>query len=466
MPEIQPRRGHNWRALTIPEMAARRVPSATRRLAKRSEPHQPDPRAERATLGWRLRVSENILSFPVVAAAVLSSCATADRFAQHSVEYNLQAETIKNQNLLNNIIRSAYRRPLQFTDLTTITGQVSVSGTGGFTVPFGGPRSGFIFSPSVTASETPNFTVAVLNTQEFYKGILTPITTQILAYYISQGFPRELLLRLLISEIKEENGRSLYNAPGSRHYDIFVSELESLIFDRGLTVQPVLQIRAVGPPLSDKDAKDIKDIAKLDAQQIELVRHDVSEEHDGLSAAQKAMLRRDRIYYQLEKRNVSYRFCLDTEPETSKGPSTCPTREEERRIENPLAKRQMAGIHALEIDGREISLKVRSVEGVIYYLGEIARLDLGLLDGNRVYPPTIRGEHYCGGKNILFHLETGSGQDQSISTSYGGSEYHVNVDPRGCDRSAQVMELVMELLALNNSAKDLPAPSVIPVITR
>ncbi len=346
----------------------------------------------------------------VVAAAVLSSCATADRFAQHSVEYNLQAETIKNQNLLNNIIRSAYRRPLQFTDLTTITGQVSVSGTGGFTVPFGGPRSGFIFSPSVTASETPNFTVAVLNTQEFYKGILTPITTQILAYYISQGFPRELLLRLLISEIKDENGRSLYNAPGSRHYDIFVSELESLIFDRGLTVQPVLQIRAVGPPLSDKDAKDIKDIAKLDAQQIELVRHDVSEEHDGLSAAQKAMSRRDRIYYQLEKRNVSYRFCLDPGPETSKGPSTCPTREEERRIQNPLAKRQMAGIHALEIDGREISLKVRSVEGVIYYLGEIARLDLGLLDGNRVYPPTIRGEHYCGGKTSCFIWKRGQGK--------------------------------------------------------
>jgi hypothetical protein len=109
---------------------------------------------------------------------MLSSCSIADRFAERSVDYNIQAETIKNQNLLNNIIRSAYRKPLQFTDLSTITGQVSVSGAAGFAVPFGGPRAGFIFSPSISASDTPNFTVSVLNTQEFYKGILTPITLQ------------------------------------------------------------------------------------------------------------------------------------------------------------------------------------------------------------------------------------------------------------------------------------------------
>jgi hypothetical protein len=64
---------------------------------------------------------------PVV--AVLAGCIVADRFAGQSVEYNMQTETIKNQNLLNNIIRFAYRRPLQFTDLSTITGQVSVRHT-------------------------------------------------------------------------------------------------------------------------------------------------------------------------------------------------------------------------------------------------------------------------------------------------------------------------------------------------
>jgi hypothetical protein len=63
-------------------------------------------------------------------------------------------------------------------------------------------------------------------------------------------------------------------------------------------------------------------------------------------------------------------------------------------------------------------------------------------------------------------MEPGYGSLPSISTSYDGVAYHVDVDSDGCNRSSQVMELVLKLLALNNSAKDLPAPSVIPVLTR
>jgi hypothetical protein len=42
----------------------------------------------------------------------------------------------------------------------------------------------------------------------------------------------------------------------------------------------------------------------------------------------------------------------------------------------------------------------------------------------------------------------------------------VPVDLAGCDRSAQVLEIVAQLLALNSSAKDLPTPNIIPLITR
>ena len=52
----------------------------------------------------------------------------------------------------------------------------------------------------------------------------------------------------------------------------------------------------------------------------------------------------------------------------------------------------------------------------------------------------------------------------AISTSYEGEDYYVDVDPTARDRSAQVMELALELLALNTSAKELPAPSILPVI--
>lgn len=373
---------------------------------------------------------------------VVSSCGAVDRFSDHSVEYNMQAEAIKNQNILNNIIRSAYRKPLQFTDLSTITGQVSVSGTAAFAVPFGGPRSGFLFSPSVTESDTPNFTVAVLNTQEFYNGILRPIPPQLISYYVSQGFPRNVLFTLLISEIEKGNEPPLYNVPG--YYDHFVRELEELI-DQGLTVQPVEEDILLGPPLSGKEVQRM-DIAKLDAQQITIA-------HDGM-------------YYQLKKHNIVYRFCL--KPGNTAATDTCMRTQEANGTRTPDNSGKV-GRYAVNLEGQKIGINVRSVEGVIYYLGEWVREEVEGIGGSVKPPPTIKDKNErCGkgARDILFHLGQGMGQDRSISTSYQGKDYHIDVDPTGCDRSSQVVELVLELLALNNSAKDLPAPSVIPILTR
>ena len=379
----------------------------------------------------------------IIMVGVASSCGVVDRFSDHSVEYNIQAEAIKNQNILNNIIRSAYRKPLQFTDLSTITGQVSVTGTAAFTVPFGGPRSGFLFSPSVTESDTPNFTVAVLNTQEFYKGILGPISPQLISYYISQGFPPNVLFTLLISEIEKRNAPPVYNIPES--YDAFIKELEVLI-DHGLTVQPIEEDIFLGPPLSARDVQRM-DIAKLDAQQITIAR--------------------EGNHYQLKKHNVVYRFCF--KPTASDPTDTCKpieTLSGERAPDNTVK----LGRYAVSFGGQEIGIHVRSVEGVIYYLGEWAREEVEVIAGNTNPPPQIADKHERCGKGIktdtLFQLGQGLGQDLSISTSYQGKDYHIMVDPKGCDRSSQVLEVVLELLALNNSAKDLPAPSVIPILTR
>ena len=378
----------------------------------------------------------------VIMVGIASSCSVVDRFSDHSVEYNIQAESIKNQNILNNIIRSAYRKPLQFTDLSTITGQVSVSGTAAFTVPFGGPRTGFLFSPSVTESDTPNFTVAVLNTQEFYNGILRPIPPQLISYYISQGFPRNVLFTLLISEIEKENQPPLYNVPG--YYHDFIKELEDLI-DQGLTVQPVTEDILLGPTFAAKEIRPM-DIAKLDAQQITIA-------HEG-------------THYQLKKNNIVYRFCL--KPPISDATGTCIRTLEQSDAPAPDNSGKM-GRYAVKLGGQKIGIHVRSVEGVIYYLGEWAREEIEGIGGSAKQPPTIKDKNQrCEkeARNTLFRLEQGVGQESSISTSYQGKDYHIIADPTGCDRSSQALELVLELLALNNSAKDLPAPSVIPILTR
>jgi hypothetical protein len=410
--------------------------------------------------------------------ATLLGCGLADQFSAESVEYNAQAETIKNQNLLNNIIRSAYRRPLQFTDLTTITGQVSVSGTGAFFIPFGGPRSGssrtYTFSPSVTASDTPNFTVAVLNTKEFYNGILAPIPLQTLAYYLHEGFPPHVLLTILISEIVYGPNNSFqhrYNEPND--FAKFYDTLSSLI-DNGLTIESTQNTKVLGPPLRSSAVPGPKDLADLDAQGVEIVGY--------VGDNQPA---KPEGYYRVEKRVLSYRFCFDPsrthrgapplEPGMPKlaGAALCGAREREQGAKPGFSAAQsysqQSGIHALQTgaeDEGSLSFRVRSVEGVIYYLGEWARSELGL--GEPAATPIVTYTNPQGeaGENILFQIGRGTGRGSSIDTAYQGSDYHINVDPTGHDRTSQVMELVTELLALNNSAKDLPAPSVLPVITR
>jgi hypothetical protein len=317
-----------------------------------------------------------------------------------------------------------------------------VSGTAAFTVPFGGPRSGFLFSPSVTESDTPNFTVAVLNTQEFYNGILRPISPQLISYYISQGYSRNVLFTLLISEIEKENLPPFYNVPG-KYYEDFIKELEGLI-DEGLTVQPIDDDVLLGPPLTAKEVQRM-DIAKLDAQQITIAR--------------------DGPYYQLKKPNIVYRFCL--KPATSDATGTCKATQEQSDGRPPDNSGKM-GRYTLQLGKQKIGFHVRSVEGVIYYLGEWVREQVESIGGIANQAPTIadKSGRCREASNILFKLEQGGGQERSISTSYQGKDYHIDVDPKGCDRSSQVLELVLELLALNNSAKDLPAPSVIPILTR
>jgi hypothetical protein len=378
---------------------------------------------------------------------VLASCGVADQLSGHTLEYNAQAELIKDQNLLVNIVRAAYRRPLQFTDLSSITGNVSVSGTAAFALPFWGSRGGgqrlFEATPSITATNSPIYTVSVLNTKEFYNGILTPISIQSLSYYLHIGFPKLLLLTLLISEI--EYGKpgavtQINNAPHQRERskqeaNVFLDLLKRLIA-MGLSVEDISETTRLGAPFGAKNYPDAKQVADLDAQNIRVVPLNGSR-------------------FQLEKVTSTLRFCFDPKDadenlDVRAGmklgetglvmPADLICGAKEKAQKGATAQNQVFDIHT------------HSTEGVIYYLGGIARLQLGLV-------PPATGDF----DPDVFHLKEGSGGPGTISASFEGKDYHIDVDPTGTDRSSQVLELVTELLAQNNSAKDLPASSVISV---
>jgi hypothetical protein len=390
--------------------------------------------------GWLRRTAAALL------AAALSACGLADQFADHSLEYNAQAEIIKNQNVLVNVVRAAYRRPLQFTDLTSITAQLSVAGSAGISIPFWGRRAGggtlMIADPAVSASNAPTYTVSVLNTKEFYQGILTPIPVSIVSHYVHVGFPRYLVLSLLIAEMEYGSGsarRLYYNLPPRRtDGEAFPEPLKDLIAT-GLSTEDIPTYRRLGEPF-DK-YPDPKDIVELDAKGIRVVD-----------------LGRSR--YQLEKVAIASRFCFDpalAAPNVTVRVGMPLGRSDERMTAKMLCgAEQDPAKQGANTDNNQdkppVFIRTRSTEGLIYYLGEIARRQLGLgAPEPGAWDPGV------------FTIKPGPGRPTAIAASYEGKDFHIDVDSTGADPSSQALELVTALLAQNNSAKDLPLPSVIPV---
>ncbi|HTV36589.1 MAG TPA: hypothetical protein VMF12_09160 [Xanthobacteraceae bacterium] len=154
------------------------------------------------------------LLMPMICAALLG-CAIVDQYSGRAIVYNLEAEQAQDQALLLNIVRAYLQRPMQFTTVSTITGVASASGGAQYSlptnVPFRPPTQGatgiaaipplptWLFSGSMSGG--PAFTVPVLDTQEFYQGILKAIPGQLWDLYIQANYPPDLLFNLFVEKV-------------------------------------------------------------------------------------------------------------------------------------------------------------------------------------------------------------------------------------------------------------------------
>jgi hypothetical protein len=327
--------------------------------------------------------------------------------------------------------------------------------------------------------EHPKF---ALENQDFYQGILIPISLQTMSVYLNRGISRQVMFTLFISQISFALETGQLVPPVSDEYNTvngyqgFSTALQRLI-DRGLTVELEEPVEHIGPPLSQNDAVQIlRDFASLDRQGIEM-EHFYRE----LPPAEKRRFTKDDVYYQLLKKSISYRFCFDQRSQRSDPPlaissSLSPAPPGSlSRVENEIidgsdpAALCGVGLHSesrsaliptnkLRTGRGTILLTRRSALGIIDYLGEIARHQLGISDRGQVgrnqgmQEPNRRIENYerLAAAGILFKIEKGKGKALSTNASYDGTNYHISFDPTRRDKSAEVVELVTELLALNS----------------
>jgi hypothetical protein len=141
------------------------------------------------------------------------------------------------------------------------------------------------------------------------------------------------------------------------------------------------------------------------------------------------------------------------------------------------------GFRDIELFARHLlSLQfyTRSAEGIIYYLGELARRQHDERHVGRPYvefrfgPPSNRFPietcpfvkdpdlegFSC---SPIFVLEENSARPAALAVSYDGVQYSI---PSGIGRSMSVLDFTRQVLAVNTSAKQLPASSVLRVVGR
>ena len=147
----------------------------------------------------------------------LPGCSFSNLVAEHSVDYNRAARTVSNSNVILNVLRAKDRFPMLFTSITKITGAFKFEPSASIkadAIPFEGstaPEKDIfgVIESSVTYSSSPSYDLAILDSQKFTNGILSPINPKILYYFLSQGWQKEILFSLFIERVDTKGGSTI-----------------------------------------------------------------------------------------------------------------------------------------------------------------------------------------------------------------------------------------------------------------
>ncbi len=521
------------------------------------------------------------LLLTIAAVLGVAGCAAVDDFASRSTQFNIEAEQTQNQVLLLNVIRASKRRARAFTALQTVTGTASATGGLSLSLPFGRNNGPNNLGLTSGMSGGPTFAVSVLDSQEFYQGIMKPIPMPTIDFYVQQRYPRSLLFNLFLSSIvirQEGTSVDIANYPGTNDdLDRFQLAVDYLI-NLGLTTETVKSSASgFGPVRTAKEVLSLADVARAAAAGLDVetvgwcslkadgwravlerlnlkTAHDPKEDIDAIVKTcddkkeitfddlRGRIPRLPRALYRAQKpgAGAKVQFCFGAPlASTSEGDtlnyftqsaealpfatflqglaaskSACaankikkPNRDAVPRGQLDLFDETVAGNRTdegfagfgipskllaklsagtgLEIDATKpvsIEFVPRSTEAVIYYLGEVARRwNDPDLDPKRVVsfhygpprkeiplsPCTGPGTVDEGTKfkcEALFFVEEGGMRDAFVSVDYDGSRYAIPDDPQKAGRSSSALNILIQLIALNRSAKDAPASTVFNVI--
>ena len=453
---------------------------------------------------WSIRWASSALAASLI---LLSGCTVEQNFSRNLIASNKAEQNAFNQTLLLNILRSRVREPRAYSRFTALRGSASVTSSVGLSLPFlpgistGNPATG---SPSLSVTPGISDDVAPQEDQEFYRGILTPVSKATWALYQDQGWPTDLLFHVLVEQIsisqadfqkfnkavavacthvaKSDKERTwqckawddprkdtskaklacsgvpwrgiragepiviLSNEPAKPcerfEFEKFVYGLMAL----GFGIQK-RDADAVGPPIKATAFQNLAWIEKLKDSGLEVApkEDDHGKAVDG--------------WYIVRSTDPKYVVQLDNYPvlRESQGRSFLSI----ERVDLNLNPHEPSTAHSADrkADLPKITIKTRSPDSALYYLGEIARATLPLSSDTPRSDVMYRTD---GGPHVLLRIHEGEIADSAVTVRFAGKIY--SVARNGNEHTMQLFELMKQIFALYNRASTAPATTAVTVV--
>lgn len=359
-----------------------------------------------------------------------------------ATDYNRVIADTRNEMILLNIVRARQGEPTHYSALSTVQGNVSISGS------VGASLSNIIDGDTNAAASTgisvrsgPSFTVVPLASEEFSGGILRPIAPNVIALFRAQGWSNAILTPLFVERVgcAGPDGEPVYYYNDPRRY----SGSSAGGSRRYLTAEQAFNL---GFESEDAGEESDEPVATIPISQ-----------HDALELV-------------LERLGTNYRFDIG---QNEAGEAEYHVYSRTRRVLR-LGFGDGAvpdGCQRQAATGKIDQYSLRSVEGIIYFLGEALRGRDGEMTSLVEPASNVERDPACpnSSPDIIFRLSTSSPSNgHAARINHRGQSYYVAMpDLRACaqrDRSIQIISLISQLIGLQTSSEALErAPSTLTI---
>ncbi len=390
-------------------------------------------------------------------AVSLCGCVAIGGLDRATGEIDRSAGAARNANILLNIVRASRREPLYFFSISRVSG----SGLEDFkfslpAISVGPNRTAaqknFTFGTNglnvLDSQRSGSFDVALLDSKNFYQGMLAPLDLLEINLLLRQGFPRELVYRVAVQDVTVFDGKlhRFVNDPTSGTYAQFNAYLAEAM-SHGLTTETFTQLgpaeggagddsKGAGPGHS-KGAANTAARLCVDPTLVEAADlDDVVKSGNECGQRPEVMAASDGASGALDFQSA-YAACQNL---VVGAPST-------------EVKRNRVCAH---LHGRVIitQLNTRSLFGIFQYLGGL------LTTGSEVQLQGLGAPPESHATGVLLKVTAGQGGDCFVSVDWGQRYCVPKADSQNLK---QVFSMINALQALKTAPGDLPATTAVRI---